>query len=221
HYLGERDIWGKPGVPVYEPLGHIPLMIAHPGIMPGICDALTTGVDLFATLADLFGADVRQRTHGKSLLPLLHGETASVRDWLLTGVWGREVHYVDGRFKYARGPVGDNAPLTMMSNRWSTMPTHVLTREQELPLPDQRARLDRMPGSSVPVIHQQWEKGDPVPYWALTRFSGHHLFDLHEDPAEETNLTGTPREAELAERLRAALTEIEAPKSQFVRLGLG
>ena len=31
HYLGERDIFGKPDVPIYEPLGHIPLLIAWPG----------------------------------------------------------------------------------------------------------------------------------------------------------------------------------------------
>ena len=31
HYLGEKDIWGKPAVPVYEPLGHIPLLVAWPG----------------------------------------------------------------------------------------------------------------------------------------------------------------------------------------------
>ena len=32
HYLGEKDIWGKPAVPIYEPLGHTPLLIAMPGI---------------------------------------------------------------------------------------------------------------------------------------------------------------------------------------------
>ncbi len=220
HYLGEKDIWGKPGVPVYEPLGHIPLMIAHPGIAPGTCNALTTSVDLFATLADMFGVEARQRTHGRSLLPLIRSEAETVRDWLLTGVWGREVHYIDGRYKYARGPAGDNAPLSMMSNRWSTMPTHFLTREQELPLPDDRAFLDRMPGSKVPVIHQQWQKGDMLPYWALTRFSGHHLYDLEADAAEEDNLAGSALEKDLAERLRAALLVIEAPESQFQRLGL-
>ena len=151
---------------------------ADGGVAPGTCDALTTSVDLFATLADLFGVEVRQRTHGRSLLPLMHGKAEKIRDWLLTGVWGREVHYVDGRYKYARGPAGDNAPLSMMSNRWSTMPTHFLKREQELPLPDERAFLDRMPGSKVPVIHQQWQKGDMMPYWALTRFSGHHLYAI-------------------------------------------
>ncbi|MFA7639413.1 MAG: sulfatase, partial [Parvibaculum sp.] len=181
---------------------------------------LTTSVDLFATLAECFGVEVRQRTHGRSLLPLMRGETGSVRDWLLTGVWGREVHYIDGRYKYARSPAGDNAPLSMMSNRWSTMPTHMLTREQELPLPDERAFLDRMPGSNVPVIHQQWQKGDMVPYWAFTKFTGHHLYDLLGDPGEEQNLAGTAAERDIADRLRAALVELEAPQSQFQRLGL-
>ena len=63
HYLGEeregRDIWGKPGVPQYEPLGHTPLLVTWPG-QPGgqVCDALTTNVDIFATVADIFDAEV-------------------------------------------------------------------------------------------------------------------------------------------------------------------
>jgi len=219
HYLGEKDIWGKPGVPVYNPLGHIPLLIAHPGVAPGTCDALTTSVDLFATLADLFGVEVRQRTHGRSLLPLLRGETAEIRDWLLTGVWGREVHLVDKRFKYARAPQAANAPLTMLSNRWSTMPTHFLTREQELPLPDERAYLSKMPGSRVPVIRQDWQQGDMLPFWAAAKFSGNHLYDLEEDPGEERNLAGTVAEHDMGERLRAILNELEVPDSQFLRLG--
>ncbi len=219
HYLGEKDIWGKPGVPIYETLGHIPLLVAHPGVAPGTCDALTTSVDLFATLADTFGVEVRQRTHGRSLLPLLRRETPAIRDWLLTGVWGREVHFVDGRYKYARGPKGVNAPLSMLSNRWSTMPTHHLTREQELPLPDERAYLARMPGSKVPVIRQDWVDGDKLPFWAFTRFTGHHVYDLEADPGEENNLAGTKIEAELGDRLHAALKELDAPDSQFARLG--
>ena len=122
HYLGEKDIWGKPGVPVYEPLGHIPLMVAWPGVAPGTSDALTTSVDIFATLADIFGVKAEHRTHGKSLVPLITGEAERVRDWALAGVWGREVHVVDGRTKYARAPKPGNEPLSMWSNRWSTMP---------------------------------------------------------------------------------------------------
>jgi arylsulfatase A-like enzyme len=223
HYLGEKDIWGKPAVPIYQPLGHIPLLISAPGVAAGTCEALTTSVDLFATLTDLFGvADaVRQRTHGVSLLPLLTGEATRVRDWLLTGVWGREVHLVDARRKYARAPAAANEPLDMYSNRWSTMPTLIRTREESMPFPDQRAVLGRMPGSGIPVIHQQWDASDPLPFWAGRRFSGNHLYDLDEDPDETRNLAGDPLETEYRDRLRAALESVEAPRGQFERLGLG
>ena len=73
HYLGERDIWGKPQVPVHPELGHIPLLVAWPGVAPGTCDALTTTVDLHATLCDVFGVTPEHRTHGHSLVPLLDG----------------------------------------------------------------------------------------------------------------------------------------------------
>ena len=220
HYLGEKDIWGKPGVPIYEPLGHIPLMISWPGLAPGVCDALTTSVDLHATLMDIFGVAQRQLTHGKSLVPLLKGEAASVRDWLLSGVWGREVHLVTPKWKYARGPAGANAPLSMLSNRWSTMPTHVVDRNVALPLPDDRAFLDRMPGSRVPVLHQRWDAGDAIPFWGRFKPNGHYLFDLENDPEENRNLAGSPTESQLAEQLAAALTEMQVPSTQFERLGL-
>lgn len=221
HYLGERDIWGKPGAPLYQTIAHIPLLIAAPGLEAGICQALTTSVDLFATLEAVFDLPpARQRTHGLSLLPLLSGARETVRDHVLAGVWGREVHLIEEDRKYVRAPAGANAPLAMYSNRWSTMPTHVIPRYQALPLPDDRAVLDRMPGSGVPVLRQVWEAGDAVPYWAATRFRGNHLYDLAADPAEESNLAGGSEESATAERLAAALRTIEAPATQFARLGL-
>ena len=220
HYLGEKDIWGKPGVPIYAPLGHIPLLVRYPGVAAGSRQALTTSVDIFATLADVFDVTVRQRTHGKSLLPVLHEHTSEIRDHLLTGVWGREVQLVTPTHKYSRGPAGPNAPLSMISNRWSTMPTHVVDKHVALPLPDDRAFLDRMPGSTVPVIHQPYDAGDPIPFWGRTRASDNLVFDRINDPAEEQNLAGSVLEGQLAQQLRAALLEIEAPASQFQRLGL-
>ena len=219
HYLGEKDIWGKPAVPVYEPLGHIPLLIAWPGVAPHAIGALTTNVDVHATLVDMFGVQVRHRTHGRSLVPLINGAATAVRDYALAGVWGREVHLIDERCKYARAPVGPNAPLSLWSNRWSTMPIHAAP-ELRLPAPDERARLDHMPGSSIPVIRQPFREGDMLPFWAFGEFGGHHLYDLADDPSEERNLVGSAAERTLAERLRVALQEIEAPDDQLARLGL-
>ena len=71
------------------------------------------------------------------------------------------------RHKYARAPVDDNFPLSMWSNRWSTMPVHKgLEDYMRFPNPDRRATLDFMPGADVPVIRQPFEAGDVLPFWA-------------------------------------------------------
>lgn len=219
HFLGEKDIWGKPQVPAYEPLGHIPMMISWPGRGPVEISALTTAVDVFATLADLFGVVPLHQTHGKSLIPLINGEAKSLREWLLCGVWGREVHVVNERIKYARAPSGENAPLSLWSNRWSTMPIHAAPGVR-LPPPDDRAFLDKMPASKIPVIRQPFDPSDSLPYWAMGGFRGNYLFDLESDPAEDRNLAGSNSENEAADLLRAALDSVEAPGDQYRRLGI-
>lgn len=207
-------------------LGHTPLMIAAPGVAPGRRSALSTNVDLHATLCDVFGVSARHRTHGRSLLPMLHDPQHRVRDTALAGAWGRWVHLLDdtsasGIRKYARAPVrADNLPLSMWSNRWSTMPVRAMP-DLQLPRPDRRAQLDFMPGSEIPVLRQPFAPGDMLPFWALgTRTGEHHLYDLGVDPGENENRCGEALERQLAEQLRAALKAVEAPDDQLARLGL-
>ncbi len=226
HYLGdvrdERDIWGKPAVPQFEPLGHTPLLIHWPGAPEGTtCDALTTNVDIHATIADVFGVQPAHQTHGRSLAPLLTGQSDSIRDWAVGGVFGNWVQVTDGKRKYARAPATDGFPLSMWSNRWSTMPVP-LKGFQGLPHPDERATLDYAPGSTVPVIRQPFADGDALPYWVNgSRLVGqHHLYDLELDPDEAENRRGESAESELMDLLRTALVELEAPDEQLERLGL-
>lgn len=226
-YLGERDMWGKPPAPGYEPMTHVPLMVHWPGRSSGSCGALATAVDVHATVADLFGVEVPHRTHGRSLLPVLNGVSEQVRDHVLCGVWGREVHLFTPDQKYVRAPEGDNAPLSMWSNRWSTQPLRAsptsgpLPREFILPPPDDRAWLDRMPGSEIPVIRQPYGPKDPTPFWAYgDPFEGHLCFDLEEDPDEQQDRSGTPLGKDLADLLRERLLDVEAPDDQLDRLGL-
>lgn len=219
HYLGEHDVFGKPAAPLREQMKHIPLMVAWPGHEPGRIDALTTTVDLFATLCDVFDVTPSHRTHGRSILPLLDGTATDIRDHVLTGIWGQWVHVSDGHRTYARAPQGENAPLSMWSNRWSTMPIHQFP-DIRLPRPDDRAFLDHMPGSDVPVIRQPFVAGDMLPFWGASRPQGSHLWDTDEDPDEIHDLVGDAVEAEMAELLRVALDEVEAPDDQYARLGL-
>jgi arylsulfatase A-like enzyme len=224
HYLGDsdvkgRDIWGKPGVPVYRPLGHIPLMVAWPGAAPAVNDALTTSTDIHATLASVFGVDIPHVSHGRSLVPLIDGDSTSVRDWLLTGVWGREVQLVTDEWRYTRGPQGDNAPHSMWSNRWSTMP--VASRpDVRMPMPDSRASLDYMPGSTVPVIRQPFRAGDLLPFWAYAAEYQTIMFHRGEDPDERINRIDDAVARDAEELLRSALVSVGAPSEQFERLGL-
>ncbi len=219
HYLGEHDLFGKPGSPIFETLGHMPLFIAWPGVDAGVRDKLTTTVDLHATLCDIFDVTPEHRTHGNSLVPLIEEPSTNVRDWALMGVWGREVHVTDGHRTYARAPQNGNTPLAMWSNRWSTMPVQAYPRLR-LPRPDHRAALATMPGSTVPVIRQPFEPGDALPFWAGAVFNGNNLFDIDNDPLEVNNLAGQPIEAEMAELLRVGMQAVEAPAEQFERMSL-
>jgi len=220
-YLGERGMWGKPAVAVHPELGHIPLMVAWPGAVPGARDALTTAVDIHATLCEVFGVTPEHRTHGTSLVPLLEGTATSIREWALCGVWGREVHVADRTRTYAKAPVDGNRPLSMFSNRWSTMPVRVLP-QLRLMRPDSRAWLDRPPGSDVPVIRQPFDPSDDIPYWGRGRFRGDLLYDRVEADTEGAvrNLAGGSADKEMQELLVEAMRSIEAPDEQLARLGL-
>ena len=182
---------------------------------------LTTNVDIHATIADVFGIAPAGTSHGRSMVPLLEGTATSIRDWALGGVFGSWVQVTDGHRKYARAPEHDGFPLSMWSNRWSTMPLHVAGM-QGLPDPDDRAWLDHMPGSSIPVLRQPFRPGDLLPTWVSghRNVGDHHLYDIDLDPDEAENRTGETVEAELVELLRTALDEVEAPTEQHQRLGL-
>ena len=156
-------------------------------------------------------------------MPLLSGERASIRDWAIGGVYGNWVQVTDGHRKYARAPIDDNMPLSMWSNRWSTMPVHRgLEDYMKFPKPDRRATLAFMPGSDVPVIRQPFEAGDVVPFWAngSRNVGRHHLYDLTVDPAELENRHGEASESEMVDLLRTALVDVEAPDEQLFRLGI-
>lgn len=225
-YLGERDVWGKPGYPIHNALGHIPMMIRWPGASPGRIDALTTTVDVHATLCDIFGITVDHRTHGVSLVPLITRTATKVREWALSGYWGREVQLITESHTYTRGSVGSGFPLSMWSNRWSTMPVNGRP-DLRLPRPDARAWLDVMPGSRVPVIRQPFGPGDLLPFWAHGGLQNANLlYDRISDPDECDNLasdsTSQPSSVEraLIDVLRDALSSIECPDDLIERLGL-
>jgi arylsulfatase A-like enzyme len=76
---GRHGLMGKQNL--YE---HVkpPLIVAGPGIPHGRSDALVYLFDLFPTICDLAGVPTPAQVEGKSLLPVMKGETSRVRDRL-------------------------------------------------------------------------------------------------------------------------------------------
>ncbi len=232
HYLGDvrstgapgddsvADIWGKPGIPQFEPLGHTPLMIHWPGRRPPRDRRADAPTSTSTPRSPTPSASSRRiaPTDARSCR-CLTGEADSIRDWAIGGVYGNWVQVTDGRRKYARAPVDANMPLSMWSNRWSTMPIgRGLESFRTFPNPDRRATLDYMPGSDVPVIRQPFAAGDPLPFWAggARNVGRHHLYDLAVDPDESENRRGEAGvEAEMIDLLRTALIDVEAPEEQL------
>jgi len=103
YQLGEHGLWAKQTL--FEEGTHVPLMVAGPGVLPGVCAGLVEQVDIFPTLAALAGLDIPQSVQGLSLQPLLAdpakpGKPAVYSTMVSahTKLLGRRVN--DGRFRY-------------------------------------------------------------------------------------------------------------------------
>ena len=104
--LAEHDWWGKNRMPFYDEIAHIPLMIWHPDFAAKAGErrqALSQTIDLMPTILELFGQKVPPEARGRSLLPLLAGET-TVREAALYGIFGGATNVTDGRYTYFRYP---------------------------------------------------------------------------------------------------------------------
>ena len=72
----------------YEELAHIPLIIRAPGIKAGQrIKAFVQSVDIAPTVCDWLGIGVHPDMQGKSLLPVLRGETDKVHDFCIAGYY--------------------------------------------------------------------------------------------------------------------------------------
>jgi arylsulfatase A-like enzyme len=80
--LGQHGLMGKQSV--YEHSVRVPLILAGPGIAPGVqSDAFCYLIDLYPSLCQMCNLPVPAHADGKSLLPTLRGEKQIVRDSLL------------------------------------------------------------------------------------------------------------------------------------------
>ncbi|MFB6174059.1 MAG: sulfatase-like hydrolase/transferase [Halobacteriales archaeon] len=206
HYLGEHGWIGKPGAPLYDVLAHTPLFVHHPEADGGRVDALTSAVDLYATVLDALGIE-GERRHSRSLLPLVTGDAGKHRDWALYGYWGSSVNVTDGRYTYLH-PCEESVEAychsaSMMSpHSWFTTPE-----------PRDAESGTFLPYADSPV----WRY--PAP--SVSRHDEPLLYDVATDPWQEEDIAGTTdEEGRMRDLLVRAMDELDAPEHQSRRLGL-
>jgi arylsulfatase A-like enzyme len=87
-YLGDHGLYDKRFM--YEPGLHIPLIVRGPGVAAGTVNAqFALNVDFAPTFLELAGLKTPADMHGRSLVPLLHGQTPP--DWR-TSIYYRYYH---------------------------------------------------------------------------------------------------------------------------------
>lgn len=211
HDLGQRGVFGKQ-YPHWDSHANIPLFAwhpRHPGEGRSIA-ALTSTVDLFATLLEAGGGKLPDRTHSRSLLPLVASERVDHRPALLYGTFGQGICCTDGEWTLFKSPVGDG-PLLSYSSLLRSSPSHGLLLDRFLS-PTGSGRF--IPGVPLP----QWRM--PVEGRVLSRDD--FLFNRAADPQQTENLweTEPDQRRRMLDLLRSLLAEEGAPSEQYDRLGL-
>ena len=200
-------------LPFCNVLAQTPLMIWHPdhGAPGGRTSALTSAVDLYATILEALGASPTPDVHSRSLIPLLTGEQDTHRDWVISGYWGSSFHVCDGRYTYFH-PCDPDVP----AESHSTMMLLMAPWDWFMP---PRPHYDADAGAFLPytespvwryTVPSQWRHDKPM------------LFDVDADPGQLNDLAGSgdPNEDRMRDLLIEVLDAMRAPESQYARLHL-
>ncbi len=167
-----------------------PLVVRWPGkVKPGTADAahFTSGVDLMPTILEAAGVPPATGMDGRSILPLLRGETQAGREQVMTFYY-RTVGKRDYWMRCLR-----NAGHAYIYNAWSDGKTEY--------------RSEAMSGLSFPAMEAAAAKDPDVA--ARVEFLVHRvpeeLYDAAADPWELKNLAADPAQKERLDAMRRAM----------------
>lgn len=210
--LGEHDWLGKNVAPMYEEIIHIPFFINYPEVSSGTnCTVLSQTIDIPATLLDFFGIENDLDMDGKSLLPILKNNNHELHDSIIFGTNGGHVNIYDGRYVYMRASVRpDNGPITIQTLNY-TLIRGFLQKEMldNIVLKEGNRFTNQYPYTEI-----------SFPAYINSYSTGHLLFDLENDPKQINPIKDENVEKQMIDKLVQIMNKIEAPESEYIRLGL-
>ena len=172
-------------------------------------EALTSAVDLHATVLDLLGAESDTENHSKSLMPVIEGETTQHRDWALYGWWHSDINVTDGTHTYMV-PIQEDVPLY----NYSTMQMSAQSPFTPTSGYEEAESGAFLPYTDVQVWRQQY------PSASLVREP--RLYDTDADPTQSNNIVSEAPsvKTDMDGLLREALDSLEAPDEAYEQYGL-
>jgi len=178
---GEYGLRGK--VVLYDPSIHIPLIVHDPRMPEEFrsreIDEFALNVDVAPTLLELCGLDVPDSMQGRSLVPLLRGDSVAWReDFFLENMFFNRPNQPYPRMEAVRSK--DFKYIRYFDKANDRHHFHSLTATIEGMAP--------FPEGEAPIYEE--------------------LFDLRSDPNESTNLAGDPEYAETLDAMRARCQEL-------------
>lgn len=222
--LAEHDWWGKNRMPFYSEIAHIPLIVHHPAFaaQAGTRRAtLTQTIDLMPTFLDMFAVSAPPEVRGKSLLPVLEGET-KLRDVALYGLFGAATNVTDGRYTYFRYP---DDMVGQELYEYTLMPTHTHTLFSVAEMRGARMHdgfdfTQGVPVMQIPVRRNALgQPGGQSIVWTFDECAT-ALYDLAHDPRQERPYRDAAVEQRLVEAMRGVMAAHDAPPEAYRRLGL-
>lgn len=229
-HLGEHGLMAKNYMAPYNEVFHIPLLVYHPNVEPGRCDAVTENIDMMPTLMEYFGVEkesLQYRIHGKSLFPLLKKETDKIREGAIFGYYGKQIGYTNGQYTYFRAAKDEtNRPLYL----YTAMPTllrQCLGANDGIKMEDydkiEMGRflswtnypVYRFPADIIDFRNPSQEFSSRSPFNSESM-----LFDLHNDYEQEYPINDEKLEKEMVQCLKKCMEEHDAPVEQYERLGI-
>ncbi|MNI09024.1 Arylsulfatase [compost metagenome] len=195
-YNGDHGRTGKLQTHQYDAVAHIPFIVAYPNGEQGTRrNQLVQLVDIYPTVLRAVGKPCPPDRHGLDLTPVLEQEHAALRDYAITGMFGKSVTITDGHWVLHQSPCEENQPLY-----WHGACLAKFIHYDLGPYHEGKREVSNSPS---------W----PTPTW---------LSDKSTDPNELINLADQEPEKvrELQQVLKQTLIELQAPSEQLVRLGL-
>lgn len=230
YHLGEHGYMAKNYMAPYNEVFHIPLVIAYPGMKPGRSQAVTQNIDMFPTILEYFGGQTDMldySIHGKSIMPVLKGQTDKVHDGVIFGYYGKQVGYTDGEYVYIRAAKdATNRPLYLYTAVPSILRQYLGAEDAVNKEDYNKIEIGRFlkwtdypvykfPADIISFNNPSQEFSKRSEYNEDTM-----LFNIKADYLQREPISDEVLEAEFIQKLKVKMAECDSPEEQHDRLGL-